>query len=256
MKSFKKESLFRVKKYKKNLDLLKSSKQFMANSLREKYSYNFFSLGRPIIQYPQDIIATQEIIWETKPDLIIETGIAHGGSLISNAAMLAILDICDALKKKKTFNPKKTSRLVLGIDINIRPHNKKEILKHPMKSRIQMIEGSSIDNKIVNKVYKIAKNFKKIMICLDSNHTHEHVLSELELYTPLVSKGNYCIVSDTYIENYPKKYFTDRPWKSGNSPGSAVKEFLKKSSRLKIDKEICDKLLISGSPDGFLKKLY
>ena len=255
MNNFDKEVSRRIKKNFKNLKLLKSAKTFTKHSINSKYSYNFSFLGRPIIQYPQDILAIQELIYNTKPDLIIETGIAHGGSLIFHASILALLDICDEMNNKKNILYKKPKRLVLGIDIDIRKHNKKMILKHPMKSRIQMIEGSSVDAKIVEKVYRISKKFKNIMVCLDSHHTHNHVLSELNLYAPLVSKGNYCIVFDTLIDSFSKKYFKDRPWGPGNNPMTAVKDFLKKNKNFQIDKKVFQKLLISNNQDGYLRRI-
>ncbi|MCI5151376.1 MAG: cephalosporin hydroxylase, partial [Candidatus Electrothrix sp. MAN1_4] len=150
-----------------------------------KYSYQFNWADRPIIQYPQDMIAMQELIWQIKPDLIIETGIAHAGSLIFSASMLAQLDICDAIEAGTSFNPKNSQRKVLGIDIDIRAHNRAAIEAHPMFSRIQMIEDSSIAPEIIDQVKKIAAGYERILVCLDSNHTHEHVLAELEAYAPL-----------------------------------------------------------------------
>ena len=212
MKNFNDEVSKRITSNSKNKKLIRSANKFIKDSFLPKYSYNFSYLGRPIIQYPQDIIALQEIIWKNKPDLIIETGIAHGGSLILSASMLTTLDVCDAIKKNKIYDPKQSKRKVLGIDIDIRPHNKKLIEKHPMFNKIQMIEGSSVDIKVVEKVKKIAKKYKNILVCLDSNHTHDHVLSELKCYTPLVTKGSYCIVFDTILNNFPNKFFKDRPW--------------------------------------------
>ena len=219
----------------KNLKNL--SIDWIVNSTKNNYSYNFKWLGRPIIQYPQDIIALQEIIWDIKPDLIIETGIAHGGSLIFHASILELIG------KGK----------VLGIDIDIRQHNRTEIEKHPMNKRITMLEGSSIDIDIIEKVKLFAKNREKILIILDSNHSHYHVKKELELYSPLVSKDSYLIVFDTIVEDMPKGSFKDRPWDAGNNPKTAVFEFLKENDRFIIDKSIEDKLLITVAPSGYLK---
>ena len=219
-------------------ELLEQARYFFNNSCRYLYSYNFKWLGRPIIQFPQDIIATQEIIWDVKPDLIIETGIAHGGSLILSASVLEILG---------------GEGQVLGIDIEIREHNRLEIEKHPLFKRITMLEGSSIDDEIFKQVKELTKNKNKIMVILDSNHTHEHVLSELTLYSPLVTKDSYLIVMDTVIEDMPDSFFPDRPWNKGNNPKTAVWEFLKKNDRFKIDKSIENKLLITVAPDGYLK---
>jgi cephalosporin hydroxylase len=197
----------------------------------------------------------QEIIWEVKPDLIIETGIAHGGSLIFSASMLALLDLCEAIEEKKALDPSVSKRKVLGLDIDIRQHNREAIEAHPLSSRIQMIQGSSIAPEIIQQVRKIAANHSKILVCLDSNHTHEHVLEELQAYAPLVSKDSYCVVFDTIVEDLPKEMFPDRPWGPGNNPKTAVFEFLKNHPEFEIDKSIDHKLLISVAPDGFLKKI-
>ena len=224
-----------------------------ANS--HKYSYHFKWLGRPIIQYPQDMAAMQEIIWEVRPDLIIETGIAHGGSLIFSASMLALLDLTDAIEQKRTLHAGQSERKVLGLDIDIRPHNRVAIESHPLSSYIQMIQGSSIDKGVVEQVMSIAGGYSKILVCLDSNHTHEHVWEELKAYAPLVSKGSYCVVFDTIVEDMPKEMFPDRPWGPGNNPKTAVFEFLKTHPEFEIDKSIDNKLLISVAPDGFLKRI-
>ena len=240
----------------KNEEIKILSNKYLKKLNKLKYSYHFEHLGRPIIQYPQDIVALQEIIWKVKPDLIIETGIAHGGSLILSASMLAMIDVTEAMESNITLNPNKSKRKVIGIDIDIREHNRIEIEKHPMSSMIQMIQGSSTDSKIVQKVKDIAKNYKKIMICLDSNHTHEHVLNELNAYANLTSINSYCVVMDTVIEDIGDDYdWADRGWKVGNNPKTAVFEFLKKNNDFIIDKSIDDKILISVAPDGYLKKI-
>jgi cephalosporin hydroxylase len=212
--------------------------KWLVESAKVKYSYNFAWMGRPIIQYPQDMIAMQEIIWKVQPDLIIETGIAHGGSLIFYASMLELIG---------------ESGQVLGIDIDIRQHNRLEIEKHPMFKRITMIEGSSIDEDIAKQVYQFAKNKQRVLVVLDSNHTHEHVLKELQLYSSLVTKGSYLVVFDTAVEDMPADFFPDRPWGRGNNPKTAVWEFLKHNDRFEIDKEMEAKLLITVAPDGYLK---
>ena len=218
--------------------LVSSAKIFMKESILPKYSYNFTWLGRTILQYPQDIIAMQEIIWNIKPDLIIETGIACGGSLIFWASMLELIG---------------EDAHVLGIDINILDHNRAEIEKHPMYKWITMIDGSSIDSGVVSKVYDFAKDKKKVLVCLDSRHTHDHVLKELELYSPLVTRGSYLIVFDTIIEDLPDELFPNRPWGTKNNPKTAVWEFLKSNTRFEIDKQIENKLLITVAPDGYLE---
>ncbi|MEJ5242605.1 MAG: cephalosporin hydroxylase family protein [Desulfomicrobiaceae bacterium] len=220
-----------------------------------KYSYHFEWLGRPIIQYPQDMVAMQELIWQVKPDLIIETGIAHGGSLVFYASMLALLDMCEAIETNATFDPKQSKRKVLGIDIDIRPHNRTAIEAHPMASRIQMIQGSSIAPEIIEQVKQAAQSYQRVLVCLDSNHTHDHVLAELEAYAPLVSVGSYCVVFDTIVEDMPKEMFPDRPWGPGNNPKTAVREYLKTHPEFEIDKSIQHKLLITVAPDGYLKRI-
>jgi cephalosporin hydroxylase len=224
-----------------------------ANSL--KYSYHFAWQGRPIIQYPQDMVAMQELIWKIKPDLIIETGIAHGGSLIFSASQLAQLDMCDAIEAGEMLDPIGSKRKVLGIDIDIRSHNREAIEAHPMASRIQMIQGSSIAPEIIAQVRDIAANYSRVLVCLDSNHTHEHVLAELQAYAQLTSIGSYCVVFDTIIEDLPSEMFPDRPWGPGNNPKTAVWEFLKTHAEFEIDRNIQNKLLVTVAPDGYLKRL-
>jgi len=234
---------------------LRAAHDFMWKTASYKYSYNFAWLNRPVIQFPQDIVAMQELIWAVKPDLIIETGIAHGGSLIFSASMLAMLDMCDAIEAGTTLDPSKSRRKVLGIDIDIRQHNREAIEAHPMFSRIQMIEGSSIDPDVIAEVKGVSANYAKVLVCLDSMHTHEHVLAELEAYAPLVSVGSYCVVFDTIIEDMPAGMFPDRPWGSGNNPKTAVWEYLITHPEFEIDKSIQHKLLITVAPDGFLKRV-
>ncbi len=223
-------------------------------SMAKRYVYNFDWMGRPIIQYPQDIVAVQELIWKTRPDLIIETGIAHGGSLILSASLLALLDMCEAIEAGRTLDPRASKRKVIGLDIDIRPHNRQAIEAHPMASRIEMIEGSSIDPAIVAQVRQRASGYQRVMVCLDSMHTHDHVLSELNAYAGLVTKDCYCIVFDTFVEDLPKDFFAGRPWNPGNSPKSAVREFVKSHPEFEIDTEIARKLMVTVAPDGFLVK--
>ncbi len=255
MSEFFKEVIQRLNSNGTNQSLIDASKNFMIKSTKPKYSYNYFALGCPIIQYPQDMIAIQELIWEVKPDLIIETGIAHGGSVIMSASALALLDICEAIKNKQKFDPNKSNRKVIGIDIDIRKHNRSAIENHPMVSRIELLEGSSIDPKIIEKVKSISKNYKKILVCLDSNHTHNHVLLELNAYAPLTSINSYCVVFDTIIEDMPKGTFEDEAWDVGDNPKTAVREYLKNHPEFEIDKNIDNKLMISVAPGGYLKKV-
>lgn len=233
----------------------KAALNFLVTTAPFKYSYNTVWLGRPAIQLPQDMQALQELIWSIKPDLVIETGIAHGGSLIFSASMLALLDLCDAIESGQSMDPAVSRRKVLGIDIDIRKHNRAAIEAHPMASRIQMIEGSSIAPETIAQVRSIAANYSRVLVCLDSNHTHEHVLAELEGYAPLVSKGSYCVVFDTIVEDMPKSMFPDRPWGPGDNPKTAVREYLKTHPEFAIDEAIENKLLITVAPSGFLKRL-
>ncbi|MCQ1573399.1 cephalosporin hydroxylase family protein [Neorhizobium galegae] len=255
MSDFTKEVEARVAAVPGNKELNDSAAQFMRTSIASQYSYNYFWLGRPIIQYPQDMVAMQELIWTVKPDLIIETGIAHGGSLILSASMLALLELSEAAEKGDVVDPAKPKRKVLGIDIDIRPHNKEAIEAHPMASRIEMIQGSSIAPEIMDQVRKVAAGYSRILISLDSNHTHEHVLEELKLYAPLTSVGSYCVVFDTVVEDLPKELAGDRPWGPGDNPKTAVFEYLKTHPEFEIDKSVENKLLITVAPDGFLKRL-
>jgi cephalosporin hydroxylase len=230
----------RIRENRNNAELIEAAGSFNLESNKAQYSYNFSWMGRPIIQYPQDMIAMQEIIWHVKPDLIIETGIAHGGSLIYYASLLELLGHGE----------------VLGIDIDIREHNRVEIEKHPMYKRIKLIEGSAIAPEIVQKVKEYAQGKERILISLDSNHTHDHVLEELRQYADLTSVGSYCVVFDTIVEDLPKDYMQGgRLWNPGNNPKTAVWEFLKETTDFEIDFEIDNKLLISVAPQGYLKRV-
>lgn len=239
IKAFQSERTDRIASNAKNPGLREAARQFNTESNKAQYSYNFSWMGRPIIQYPQDMIAMQEIIWALKPDLIIETGIAHGGSLIYYASILELIGHGE----------------VLGIDIDIREHNRKEIESHPMFRRIKMIEGSSVDTETVKKVAAVASGKSRVLVSLDSNHTHEHVLRELELYAPFVTTGSYCVVFDTIVEDMPDNYLPGRAWGVGNNPKTAVHEFLKQHDEFIIDESIDHKLLVSVAPQGYLKRI-
>ena len=237
---------------KNSSNIKKLADDFLLESVKSNYSYNFEWLSRPIIQYPQDIVATQEIIWKVKPDLIIETGIAHGGSLVLSASILALLDYADAFESGEVLDPSNPKRKVIGVDIDIRPHNREALDKHPMRNRMELIEGSSIAPEIINKIHEFSKEYNQIMVFLDSNHTHEHVLAEMEAYAPLVSSGSYCVVFDSVIEDLPASVSPNRPWGPGNSPKSALYKYLETSSDFIIDKDIQNKILITVAPDGYL----
>lgn len=228
-----------------NENLRASATALMKATISAQYSYNFSWLGRPIIQYPQDIVAMQELLWSVQPDLVIETGIAHGGSLIFSASMLELNAACGGPQ----------NAMVLGVDIDIRAHNRAAIEAHPLSKRIKMFQGSSVAPEIVERVRAVAAQKQRVLVCLDSNHTHDHVLGELEAYAGLASVGSYCVVFDTVVEELPAAYFGDRPWGPGNNPCTAVQEFLKSHPEFEIDKKIDHKLLISVAPEGYLKKV-
>lgn len=214
------------------------ARDFFNESARHKYSYHFSWMGRPIIQLPQDMIAMQELVWRIKPDLIIECGIAHGGSIIYYASLLQLLGHGE----------------VLGIDVDIRPHNRQAIEEHPMAQRITMLEGSSIVPEMVAKVRQLAEG-KKVIVVLDSNHTHDHVLEELRHYAPLVSVDSYCVVMDTVVEDMPADFFPDRPWGHGDNPKTAVWQYLKENADFEVDQQLQNKLLLTVAPDGYLRRV-
>lgn len=217
-----------------------ATREWFTAASQHEYSYHFSWMGRPIIQFPQDIVAMQEIIWRVQPELIIETGIARGGSLIFYASMLELLG---------------GERHVLGIDVDIRAHNREAIEAHPMYRRIVMLEGSSTDEAIVARVHELARDRRPILVVLDSNHTHEHVLQELRAYAGLVTAGSYLVVFDTVIEQMPDDFYPDRPWRRGDNAATALREFLRKTDRFAVDEEIEAKLQITVAPGGYLRCL-
>ena len=245
MKPFDEEVEERVAANGRNEALRDAALTFMRESTQPKYSYNFSWLGRPIIQYPQDIVAMQELIWALQPDLIVETGIAHGGSLILWSSLLELNAACGGPQDAR----------VVGIDIDIRPHNRQAIEAHPMVRRITMIEGSSVDLAVLAQVQAAATVRDRVLVCLDSNHTHAHVLAELEAYAPLTTVGSYCVVFDTVIEDLPAGTYPDRPWGPGDNPKTAVREYLESHPEFEIDERFDDKLLISVAPGGYLKRV-
>lgn len=242
---FKADCQHELKEMARDADLHVASRTWFAAAQNHKYSYHFTWMGRPIIQYPQDIIAMQEIIWTVQPDLILETGIAHGGSLIFSASMLELNAACGGPQNAR----------VLGIDIDIRAHNRSAVEAHPMHKRIDMLQGSSIDPEMIAAVKEFAQPYKNILVCLDSSHTHDHVLAELKAYAPLVTAGSYCVVFDTVIEHMPEDSFPDRPWGRGNNPMTAVDAFLKEHPGFVIDEMMDAKLMISVAPRGYLKRV-
>ena len=255
MNDFAQDTKARLVRNATDTELQGATSDFMSASIRAQYSYNYHWLGRPIIQYPQDMVALQELIWQIKPDLVIETGIAHGGSLILSASMLALLDYCDAVESGQALDPKAPRRRVLGIDIDIRAHNREAIEAHPMAHRIDMLQGSSVAPEIVAEVHRRAQGHERVLVILDSNHTHEHVLAELDAYASLVSPGSYCVVFDTVIEDLPAGMHPDRPWDVGDNPKTAVREFLSRNSDFVVDEDIEAKLLITVAPGGYLRHI-
>jgi len=231
---------------KDDLDLFKIKTDLLNQMNWKKYAYNFTWFGRPIIQIPQDTMTFQEMIWEIKPDLIIETGIAHGGSIIFSASMLALLEAFGMVE-----NP-----LVVGLDIDIREHNRLAIEQHPAFQWIKMIEGSSVDEETINHIENIAKTKERVMVFLDSDHSHSHVLSELRAYAPLVSIGSFCVVLDTGVEDIdPSAIAEGRTWGKGNSPKSALNEFLSEDDRFMIDEFYHNKAWVTSAPAGFIKRI-
>lgn len=253
---FRKECAEEIQNQGANAAFQSATKEWFDQSVRAKYSYHFEWMGLPIIQYPQDIVAVQEILWRIKPDVIIETGIARGGSLVFHASMLDLIAASGGNPDAK----------VIGVDIDIREHNRAAIAAHPMSKRIEMIQGSSISPEVHAKVLDSMGSAKTVLVSLDSNHTRDHVLKELRLYAPLVSRGSYCIVFDTVIEDMPQDVFGQRPWKRGNSPKNAVADYLKGLSdtavvgadgaalQFEVDQSIDNKILISVAPGGFLQR--
>jgi cephalosporin hydroxylase len=215
------------------------SNEWRSMALERKYMNNFSWWSRPVIQLPGDMVAMQEIVMTLKPDLIVECGVAHGGTTLMYASLLHLLGKGE----------------VVGVDIEIRPHNRQAIVSHPMAGRVSLIEGSSIDPAVAALVRKKAEGKQTVLVCLDSSHTHEHVLKELELYAPLVTSGSYCVVFDTFIEDMPDAYvWIDRPWGKGNSPKTAVHEYLGTHPEFEIDHSIEDRVLVTSAPDGFLRR--
>jgi cephalosporin hydroxylase len=241
--------------YAKDTEFRSLSQRWLEASMRRKYVYNFDWLGRPIIQYPQDMWAVQELVWQVRPDLIIETGIAHGGSLILSASILAMLDYCDAMAAGKTLDPRASQRKVIGIDIDIRPHNRAALDAHPLRPLLHLVEGSSIAAETVATVREAAKGHKTVLVFLDSMHSHAHVLAELEAYAPMVTKGSYCVVFDSFVEDMPADLFPDRPWSPGDNPKTALHEYLRSHPEFVIDKSIEGRLMVTVAADGFLKRV-
>jgi cephalosporin hydroxylase len=208
-----------------------------------RYSYNFDWLGVPIIQYPQDLVALQEIVWRVRPNVIVETGVARGGSVIFYASLLELIAACGGDEGR-----------VIGVDIDIRDHNRRAISAHPLSKRIALIEGSSTEPEVVGRVQEKIADGSRVLVCLDSNHTHDHVLAELRAYAPMVSVGSYAVVFDTVIEDLPSEAIGVRPWGRGNNPRTAVRAFLRDCGDFVIDDAIADKLQITVARGGYLRR--
>jgi cephalosporin hydroxylase len=220
-----------------------------------KYQYNFNWLNFPIVQYPQDVLAFQELIWYAKPDLIIETGVSQGGSVMFSASILAMIEYEEAYKNNTLLDPNNPNRMVLGIDIFLEEHTKKELENNALSKRIKILNGSSTDESIIKQVHEYSKNFNNIMVFLDSDHRCKHVLEELNNYASLVTIGNYCIVGDTIVEYMPEGAYVSRGWGRGNNPKNAVDLYLKENDLFEIDETIQNKLLITSCINGFLKRV-
>ena len=217
-----------------------ASRQWIEAVLGYEYHYHFSWLGLPIIQFPSDIVVMQELIWRVRPDLIVETGIARGGSLVFYASMLELIG---------------GDGRVVGVDMDIREHNRRAIEAHPLSRRITMIEGSSVSAHVVRRVRRLAEGRKRVMVMLDSNHTHDHVLQELRFYSPLVTPGSYLVVFDTIIEDLPDEFHRNRPWSGTANPRTAVREFLRATDAFVVDEELPCKGLVTVSPGGFLRRV-
>lgn len=252
VEQFQQERHDRLQSYASDSAFQNLSRDWLQASMQRQYVYNLDWLGRPIIQYPQDMWAMQELVWRTRPDLIIETGVAHGGSLVLSASLLAMLDMCDAIEAGRTIDPRQSQRKVLGIDIDIRTHNRAAIEAHPMASRIALVQGSSIDTDVVQQVTAFAQGYPRVMVCLDSMHTHDHVLAELNAYAPLVTPGGYCVVFDTFVEDMPPRFFDNRPWDVGNNPKTATRQWLADHPEFTVDTDMEQRLQVTVAPHGFL----
>jgi len=208
-----------------------------------KYSYTFTWLGQPLLQLPEDVLRIQEVVYRIKPDVIIETGVAHGGSLILYASL------CKLMGKGR----------VVGVDIEIRPHNRAAIQSHFLSPYITLIEGSSIDPSIVSQVSETLKPGETVMVMLDSCHTKDHVLNELNAYGPLVTPGSYIVATEGIMEQLtgaPRSQ-PDRPW---NNPRQAALEFVSSHPQFIIEEptfpfnEGAVKQRVTYWPDAYLRR--
>jgi len=222
-----------------NRELGRITREWFDAASRAEYSYHFRWLGVPIIQFPQDVMAIQEILWTVKPSLVVETGIAHGGSLLLSASILELLG---------------GHGRVVGVDVDVRDHTRKVLDEHPLAHRIIWLEGSSVDPSVVDEIRSHARAMAPVVVILDSNHSAAHVKAELAAYSDLVTPGSYLIVLDTVVEFLPDDVLGGRPWGPGNSPWTAVREFLADSAPFDVDREVSDKLQVTAAPDGYLRR--
>lgn len=262
---FQREKAARIAAYPADPEFGRLSAAWTQAAFERRYMYNWEWMGRPVIQLPADMLALGEAIWSSRPDLVIETGVAHGGSVVHSAAMLALIDLAEAAERGETLDPAAPRRRVVAVDIDIRPHNRAALESHPLASRITLIEGSSLDPDVIAQVRALARG-RRAMVCLDSNHTHDHVLGELRAYAPLTARGAHCVVFDTIIEDLPRDFFADRPWNPGDSPRTAIAAFLEECARdgavgadgaplkLTLDAAIDAKLMLTAAPGGFLRR--
>jgi len=233
--------------------LIKSSLDWQDLVRKRNYQYLPEWFGRPIIQDPQDILAIQEVVFKVKPSLIIETGIARGGSMSLSATLLAAISYGELLRGQPSIN-----RRVLGIDIDIRSHNMKELNSHPLRNMMFFIESSSIASSITTELSGLIRPDDVVMVILDSDHSRDHVFSELCLYAPYVTPGSFMIVQDTGLEDADQESFNvSRDWGIGNGPKTAVDDFLSSSNNIGFHKlfDLPDKYIITSARDGFLQRL-
>lgn len=220
--------------------LARIAHDFVVKSDQYGYGYQWTWCGLPVIQMPQDIVVTQEIIWACKPDVIIETGIAWGGSIALYASLLQLIG------KGK----------VVGVDLNLMNHVADQIMGLPFASgRVHLYKGSSVDPDIVSRIRAHVSPGQSVMVLLDSNHTHEHVFEELKIYAPLVTKGQFLIVSDTIVEEIPVQEHRPRPWGPGNNPKTALRAYLRDHPEFEVDSYINAKALLTYSPDAYCRKV-
>ncbi|NGQ89451.1 cephalosporin hydroxylase [Rhodobacter sp. HX-7-19] len=225
----------------KDKEVFDASTNFMLKLDPYDYSYLWTWMGVPIIQMPADILATQEVIWATQPDIIIETGVARGGSVLFMASLLQLIG----------------KGQVIGVDIDIRAHNRDTIENHPMSHRVTLVEGGSTAPETLAAVKALIPEGARVMVILDSDHSRDHVLAECRAYAPLVTEGCYMVVADTMIghvdeSDAPRK--RSKLWFKGNEPLTALRMFLSENASFEVDEVLNGKLVLSSSPGGYIRK--